>query len=580
MGFKLHARVAISQTIDDTVTTIPVADATALPDIPFRAWIANGAYSNPAEDPEYEPVLIIAKDTGQNEVTVVRGQEGFSAQTHEIIGVTYYLTAGWTGLSAISATEDRGLNVKDCGALGDGVTNDRVAIQRAIDLVTGKGGGRVIFPPGLYKTGRIDVKANTHLVGSGRESTLIQSIADLDDCIVRFFENADNMSVTSMTVDGFRSGYGGSPSSVRAGCIRIVSNENVSVSDVDVVNSIDDAIYVKLADSINISVNRFRVYDAGRQGIAIVGGTSIRISDGIIDTTQAAGIDIEPAADSQYVNGIAISNLDVVKPGTYGIVGSLGGVTTPGEKFRDIRIVNVRVVDWGSVAIGDAIRITDYQDVSLSDIVAKIENASLYSASGHGVMIGSVYHATSGYTVRNLVVRNPSKAGLYLVGGSGKVFSRPIVSGCFLYGANKAATDPWANLHHSSFVEDAIIESIDLDTVESPGSLLSVGVSGLGDPQIRRSRGYGPVLTGAATLSIPGLREIFTLTGSIAVDNITATWKGDIIRILLDGATHTTKLNDATGNLTLSGDFDPVSSDMITLLCTGSGWREVSRGYT
>lgn len=41
------------------------------------------------------------------------------------------------------------VSVKDFGAVGDGVTDDTVAIGRALDAV--QAGGRLIFPPGVYK---------------------------------------------------------------------------------------------------------------------------------------------------------------------------------------------------------------------------------------------------------------------------------------------------------------------------------------------------------------------------------------------------------------------------------------------
>jgi polygalacturonase len=52
-------------------------------------------------------------------------------------------------------TGEKGNNVRDFGAAGDGKTKDTAAIQKAIDA-----GGMVCFPPGVYLSGTIYLKSN------------------------------------------------------------------------------------------------------------------------------------------------------------------------------------------------------------------------------------------------------------------------------------------------------------------------------------------------------------------------------------------------------------------------------------
>ena len=55
------------------------------------------------------------------------------------------------------------LSVKDCGAVGDGVTLDTEAIQTAIDSVAAHGGGVVEVPAGVYLSGSVWLRDNINL---------------------------------------------------------------------------------------------------------------------------------------------------------------------------------------------------------------------------------------------------------------------------------------------------------------------------------------------------------------------------------------------------------------------------------
>jgi polygalacturonase len=55
-------------------------------------------------------------------------------------------------------------NIRDFGALGDGVTNDAAAIQAAIDAAHQNGGGTVFVPAGAtFLSGSIVLKSNVEL---------------------------------------------------------------------------------------------------------------------------------------------------------------------------------------------------------------------------------------------------------------------------------------------------------------------------------------------------------------------------------------------------------------------------------
>jgi polygalacturonase len=69
-------------------------------------------------------------------------------------------------------------NVRDYGAVGDGKTYDTAALNKAVSACAADGGGQVLFPPGTYLTGTINLKSHvTLMLEAGAE---IAGTTDLD----------------------------------------------------------------------------------------------------------------------------------------------------------------------------------------------------------------------------------------------------------------------------------------------------------------------------------------------------------------------------------------------------------------
>ncbi|MDP4209981.1 MAG: glycoside hydrolase family 28 protein [Bacteroidota bacterium] len=73
--------------------------------------------------------------------------------------------SGVSGRKELLTPKNNGisLNIRDFGAVGDGVTKDTAAIQQAIDRCWVLGGGEVIVPSGNYLTGAVALKSNVTL---------------------------------------------------------------------------------------------------------------------------------------------------------------------------------------------------------------------------------------------------------------------------------------------------------------------------------------------------------------------------------------------------------------------------------
>ena len=167
-----------------SASLVTAADGALFPaSVPF--WLTvykDSQYNNPASDPKVEIIRVDAFNQGTgNFTTITRGQVGTSDQDHNEAGGTYTAI-----LAPLAHDQFARYNVKSFGAVGDGTTDDTVAIQAAIDAVTtvmnGTGrGGVVFFPVGSYKTTSVvtvppAVKLKGESVGSLAPSTNSQLV--------------------------------------------------------------------------------------------------------------------------------------------------------------------------------------------------------------------------------------------------------------------------------------------------------------------------------------------------------------------------------------------------------------------
>jgi hypothetical protein len=104
---------------------------------PSNYYIASG---NP-----FTIVFSTAIPNGSQVVIVCMG----TASTGEISSASVVATGSTTPRTLANRFADV-VNVKDFGAIGDGVTDDTAAIQAAIDQAGSQGGGSVFFPAGQY----------------------------------------------------------------------------------------------------------------------------------------------------------------------------------------------------------------------------------------------------------------------------------------------------------------------------------------------------------------------------------------------------------------------------------------------
>lgn len=91
------------------------------------------------------------------------------------------------------------VSVDDFGAVGDGLTSDTVTVQAAIDAVSVRGGGDLLFPNGTYLLGAINLKAGVRLRGESKAAILKASIGAANAFIT--VNSVSDTGLEGLTVD-------------------------------------------------------------------------------------------------------------------------------------------------------------------------------------------------------------------------------------------------------------------------------------------------------------------------------------------------------------------------------------------
>lgn len=235
------------------------------------------------------------------------------------------------------------VNVKDYGARGDGVADDTLAIQEAIDLVYYAGGGIVYIPNGTYMinaTKSLRLRSNIHLnlslnatlkaIPNNAASYRILAIyvyrtTNPTETENTYVEYVENISVTGGIIMGERYAHIGSAGE-SGHCIAIEGGKNILISDVKIQDCWGDGIYLGTRNiglnnlnnriwPVNVAFRNISINHARRNGISIISGVNVIIENSkIINTggiSPGLGIDMEPndPVDGFFLTNIILKNL-------------------------------------------------------------------------------------------------------------------------------------------------------------------------------------------------------------------------------------------------------------------------------
>lgn len=202
-------------------------------------------------------------------------------------------------------------SVKDFGAVGDGITDDAVAIQKAMDACTAAGGGTVLFTaPFVYMSGPLQLRSNVelHLQGGAKllanpdEKVYTKSAFRENPGEGTMWLSGENISNFSITGTGEINGNGISfmgaeledsyelkPFNMldpRPHVLTIINGKNIRIHDAKIGNSAYWTIHLVGCNDVVISgitlLNSLKVRNS--DGIDVDHSKNVRISDCYIES--------------------------------------------------------------------------------------------------------------------------------------------------------------------------------------------------------------------------------------------------------------------------------------------------------
>ena len=305
-----------------------------------------------------------------------------------------------TGVDSLSYTYrtlqdklDDNINIRDFGAVGDGIIDDRIAIQRAIDQIYGRLSSvtpiitrRVInFHPGTYKiVGELHIPPYCVLRGAGKNSVVIEQADNTAACV---FRTTDNTGAFDANISIGMS----DPAQL------------IEISDIVFKQPIDTTIAI-VDSSTDVSFNKCRFIGPTTNPTSVTSSAGVKISSDYVDTrsiyfTECDFIGTSSAADISDVKNTSDITFD--KCLFYSLMNGITVSTTHTGNISGIKVMNSLFNKIGTQAI--------LANVEVQGITSAFNTYSnvgdMYQGSGNPVSSIIEFNGDNNYSIADIFSR-------------------------------------------------------------------------------------------------------------------------------------------------------------------------------
>lgn len=226
------------------------------------------------------------------------------------------------------------ISVKDFGALGDGIADDRAAIQNALNAHA-----HVYMPPGTYRvTNTIEIAGNKTLIGAGN-ATIIDASANTFDTLALIGSHA---CIMNLKIDGGEAGLRlyGKTSPCRFNTVRNVTVQNtVTGIELDGYNNTSNPCQYNRFDHITVTDMSLHGIHLTRSGIGDYPHGN-RFNDINVSSSSMTGSGVY-FESARYNN--ALSDTDIAVPST------ANACIRVGLESNKTLLTNIRTLGSGGV---------------------------------------------------------------------------------------------------------------------------------------------------------------------------------------------------------------------------------------